>query len=204
MRFSRQEYWNGLPFSSPRGVFPTQRSNSHLLCLLRCQADSLPLSHPGSLAVFGVLVKGKLDLFYIVSFYSILFHFILNKEMQLYCITYLVKINNNTKMYLGFGTIPHLNFPAFMAYSLLWTPKLWVIFLFVLLKNQSQKKKTKEFIIMNILTWFLKLLSSIVVPDLTECNLDWTHWILTIIIEYYTIFLLNCYNFDANETNLLN
>ena len=88
--------WVAILFS--RGVFPTQRSNSHLLCLLRWQADSLPLSHPGSLAVFGVLVKGKLDLFCIVSFYSILFHFILNKEMQLYCITYLVKINNNTKI----------------------------------------------------------------------------------------------------------
>ena len=84
--------WVAILFS--RGVFPTQRSNSHLLCLLHWQADSLPLSPLGSLTVFGVLVKGKLDFFCIVSFYSILFHFILNKEMQLYCITYLVKINN--------------------------------------------------------------------------------------------------------------
>ena len=31
-----------------QGVFPTQGSNSHLLYLLRWQADSLPLSHLGS------------------------------------------------------------------------------------------------------------------------------------------------------------
>lgn len=30
-----------------------------------------------------------------------------------------------------------------MAYPLLWTPKLWVIFWFVLLKNLSQKKQKK-------------------------------------------------------------
>ena len=30
MGFSRQEYWNGLPFPSP-GIFPTQGSNSHFL-----------------------------------------------------------------------------------------------------------------------------------------------------------------------------
>ena len=42
--FSRQEYWNGLPFPSP-GIFPTQGSNLHLL---PWQADSLPLSHQGS------------------------------------------------------------------------------------------------------------------------------------------------------------
>ena len=41
MGFSRQEYWSGLPFPSP-GIFP----NPHLL---HWQADSLPLSHRGSL-----------------------------------------------------------------------------------------------------------------------------------------------------------
>ena len=44
MRFSRQEYWSGLPFPPPR-IFPTQGSNLHLL---HWQADSLPLSHKGS------------------------------------------------------------------------------------------------------------------------------------------------------------
>ena len=29
-------------------IFPTQESNLSLLCLLHCQADSLPLHHPGS------------------------------------------------------------------------------------------------------------------------------------------------------------
>ena len=31
-----------------QGIFPTQGLNPHLLCLLHWQADSLPLSHPGS------------------------------------------------------------------------------------------------------------------------------------------------------------
>ena len=33
LRFSRQEYWSGLPFPSP-GYLPNQGSNPHLLCLL--------------------------------------------------------------------------------------------------------------------------------------------------------------------------
>ena len=47
MGFSRQEYWSGLSFPPP-GDLPTQGSNLHLLCLLHCQEDSLPLSHLGS------------------------------------------------------------------------------------------------------------------------------------------------------------
>ena len=30
-----------------QGIFPTQRSNPHLLCLLHWQAGSLPLGSPG-------------------------------------------------------------------------------------------------------------------------------------------------------------
>ena len=44
MGFSWQEYWSGLPFLL-QGIFPTQGSNPHLLCLLNGQVDSLPLSH---------------------------------------------------------------------------------------------------------------------------------------------------------------
>ena len=44
MEFSRQEYWSGLPFPTP-GIFPTQGSYSHLLCLPHWQIDSLPLHH---------------------------------------------------------------------------------------------------------------------------------------------------------------
>ena len=40
-----QEYWSGLPFPPPGGVFPTQESNR---CLLHWQVGSLPLSHQGS------------------------------------------------------------------------------------------------------------------------------------------------------------
>ena len=32
-----------------QGIFPTQRLNPHLLCLLHWQKDSLPLCHLGSL-----------------------------------------------------------------------------------------------------------------------------------------------------------
>ena len=45
--FSRQEYWNGLPFPSPRGLpNPGIESVSPMSPVL--QADSLPLSHQGS------------------------------------------------------------------------------------------------------------------------------------------------------------
>ena len=40
MKFSKQEYWNGLPFPS-QGISPTQGLNPHILCLLHLQADSL-------------------------------------------------------------------------------------------------------------------------------------------------------------------
>ena len=45
--FSRQEYWSGLSFLPPRGIFPTQGLNPHLLCLLHRQTSSLPLAPPG-------------------------------------------------------------------------------------------------------------------------------------------------------------
>ena len=48
--FSRQEYWRGLPFPSPV-IFLTQGSNLCLLYSLHWQADSLPLSHLGSLSL---------------------------------------------------------------------------------------------------------------------------------------------------------
>ena len=41
LRFSRQEYWSGLPFPSPENL-PNQGSNP-FLCLLHWQAGSLPL-----------------------------------------------------------------------------------------------------------------------------------------------------------------
>ena len=44
MEFSRQEYWSGLPFPSP-GDLPDPGIEPGFPAL---QADSLPLSHPGS------------------------------------------------------------------------------------------------------------------------------------------------------------
>ena len=44
--FSRQEYWNGLPFLL-QSIFPTQGSNPCLLSLLHWQVGSLSLVPPG-------------------------------------------------------------------------------------------------------------------------------------------------------------
>ena len=46
MGFSRQEHWSGLP-CLVQGIFMTQGSNLHLLCLLHWQVGSLPLAPPG-------------------------------------------------------------------------------------------------------------------------------------------------------------
>ena len=43
--FSRQEYWSGLPFPSPQGIFPTQGLNPGLP---RCRQILYHLSHQGS------------------------------------------------------------------------------------------------------------------------------------------------------------
>ena len=49
MRFSRQEYWNGLPFSSR--IFPTQGPNSHLLMSPALAGGSLVVAPPGKTRV---------------------------------------------------------------------------------------------------------------------------------------------------------
>ena len=46
MGLSRQEYWSGL-LCLPPGIFLTQESNPHLLCLLHWEMSSLPLTPPG-------------------------------------------------------------------------------------------------------------------------------------------------------------
>ena len=46
MGFSRQEYWSGC-HALLQGIFPTQGSNWHQLCLLHWQVGSLPVVPPG-------------------------------------------------------------------------------------------------------------------------------------------------------------
>ena len=46
MELSRQEYWSEV-LCPPQGFFPTQGLNPRLLCLLHCQAGSLPVVPPG-------------------------------------------------------------------------------------------------------------------------------------------------------------
>ena len=48
MEFSREEYWKELLHFLLQGIFSPQGLKLHLLHLLRWQANSLPLSHPGS------------------------------------------------------------------------------------------------------------------------------------------------------------
>ena len=43
--FSRQEYWSGLPFSSPVDLVPTQGSNPCLLRLLHCWQETQEILH---------------------------------------------------------------------------------------------------------------------------------------------------------------
>ena len=47
MGFSRQEYWSRLLCPPLQGIFPTQGSNTHFLCLPRWRAGSLPPVIPG-------------------------------------------------------------------------------------------------------------------------------------------------------------
>ena len=52
--FFRQECWSGLPWHALlQGIFPTQRSNPCLLCLLHWQAVSLHLSYQGRSFLWG-------------------------------------------------------------------------------------------------------------------------------------------------------
>ena len=53
--FSRQEYWSGLPCPPPEDLCDPG-SNLCLLCLLHCQAGSLPLSHLGNLPFLNIYV----------------------------------------------------------------------------------------------------------------------------------------------------
>ena len=48
MEFSREEYWKELLHFLLQGIFSPQGLKLHLLRLLHWQANSLPLSHPGS------------------------------------------------------------------------------------------------------------------------------------------------------------
>ena len=57
MEFSRQDYWSGLPFPTPRGL-PDQGLKLCFLSLLHWQSDSLPLVPPGKPAE----IKGKLKM----------------------------------------------------------------------------------------------------------------------------------------------
>ena len=71
MGFSKQEYWSGLACLLP-GIFPTQGSNPHLLCLLNLQMGSLPLAHPRK----PMLCIGYQNFFFFGVLYTHLFNYI--------------------------------------------------------------------------------------------------------------------------------
>ena len=56
MKFSRQEYWNGLTCPL-QGIFMTQGLNLHLLYLLHWQAGSLPLAPPRKPPCFYIILQ---------------------------------------------------------------------------------------------------------------------------------------------------
>ena len=68
MGLSRQEYWSGF-HSLLQGIFPTQGSNKHLLCLPQGLAGSLPLESSGkpwqrlTFSFFGAGLFNKLAVF---------------------------------------------------------------------------------------------------------------------------------------------
>ena len=59
--FSRQEYWSGLPFPSPGGVFPTQGSN---LSLLHCRQILYHLSHQVSPQYFRYMGLNQMYIYF--------------------------------------------------------------------------------------------------------------------------------------------
>ena len=61
MRFPRQDTGVGCHFLL-QGIFLTQRSNPHLLCLLHWQADSFPLNHLGSPFAICINIKSRLKI----------------------------------------------------------------------------------------------------------------------------------------------
>ena len=56
MRFSRQEYWRGLPHSPPGDLLNSGTELTSLICLLHLQVGSLPLVPPAKPAE---MVKAK-------------------------------------------------------------------------------------------------------------------------------------------------
>ena len=67
MEFSREQYWSGLQFPPPGNL-----TDSRIETASPAQADSLPLSHLGSLSEHGGLVKKKLDLDVIIVLIQLL------------------------------------------------------------------------------------------------------------------------------------
>ena len=63
MGFSRWEYWNGLPFPTPVGIFLAWGSNLRLLHLLLWQSNSSPLTPPGKpIPVFSSTIYNSQDI----------------------------------------------------------------------------------------------------------------------------------------------
>ena len=58
MGFLRQEYWSGCHFLL-QGIFPTQGSFPHLLCLLYWQVDSLPLAYLSHISENKIIEKSR-------------------------------------------------------------------------------------------------------------------------------------------------
>ena len=69
MGFSRQKYWNRLPFLT-QVIFPTEELNLYFVCLLYWQVDSLPLSHKDSPFFWLIVIR----ISYIYEFKILIFN----------------------------------------------------------------------------------------------------------------------------------
>ena len=87
MGFSREEYWSGCHFLL-QGIFMTQGSNLHLLCLLHWQTGSLPLMLPGKPVEMYFLKKISL----LLHFISWLIKYSLFQDLPYFTLSLFIRI----------------------------------------------------------------------------------------------------------------
>ena len=97
MEFSRQEYWSGLPYTSP-GVLSNPEIKHVSLCLLYWQVTFLPLTPPGKpcwlISCIFINVKIIYTACYFISFMSFSESLIYNFKTQQICVRELMHNKN--------------------------------------------------------------------------------------------------------------